>query len=1055
MSTNGSITRGPIAYMAGNSVASNLIMLAFLLGGFIMLHHIKQEVFPDTAEERIDISVSYPGASPEEVEDGVILAIEEAVRGIDGVEKLTSVANEGRASISIELVKGSDVMKAADDVQGAVDRVRTLPVDSEDPVVEVASRRRQVVSVILYGDTTTQNLYAFTEQLRDVLLQSRDVTQVEVTGLPDLEIEVAVPEANLRRYDLTLGEVAERIASSSLDLPGGAIKTEAGEVLVRLTEKRHLGSQFGEIPIIAMADGSRVLLKDIATITDGFEDSDRFATFDGKPSSMIEVYRVGNQTPIQVSEAVREQLELFQSELPDGIHTRIQNDRSEIYQQRLELLVKNGMLGLVLVLIVLGLFLEFRLAFWVMLGIPISFMGSFLLLPAMGVSINMITMFAYIIALGIVVDDAIIVGENIYHLHQDGMPFRQAAVQGAREVAMPVTFSILTNIVCFMPLFFIPGMIGRVFGMIPMVVGLAFAISLIESLFILPAHLGHQRDRRRRGVSRWLHGRQQAFSNAFRSWIENSYGPFLGRVLAWRYASMALAFAVLFIVLGYAISGRMGFDLFPKVEADFARASAVLPFGSPVDRTVALSERLIEAAYRAADGLGHPEIIDGIFTEIGRGGSHDMRMDVNLVDVAERDRLGISTDRFANAWREAIGEVAGVESLRVESDSGGPGGGRGITVQLSHRNLDTLQIAADELADELVGYSRVKEADSGFQPGKPQFDVTLTDLGRSLGLSARDVARQVRNAYYGAEAIRQQRGRSEILVMVRLPHEERSSQQTVEDLMIRTPTGNFVPLREVVATTSGRAFMSIDRTDGRRVVQVTADVVPRNEAHEVLNDLRTDVLPVMMDRYPGLTFSFEGRQAEMRDSLGSLKINFALAMLVVFGLLAIPFRSYLQPLIIMIAIPFGVVGAIIGHLIMGYSLSIISILGIVALAGVVVNGSLVLIDFTNHEHRVEGKPALEAIRSAAVQRFRPILLTTLTTFGGLAPMIFETSRQARFMIPMAISLGFGIVFGTVITLLIIPCLYMVLQDVRNFFVKLGWLRPIVPEMPEASAAAAS
>jgi len=1023
--------RGPIRWMAGHSVAANLIMLMCLVGGYLSLRNTKQEVFPDIELDAVRVAVQYPGASPEEVEKGIVLAIEEAVRGLDGVDEVTSLAREGGGTVTVELLLGADVQRLAQDIKSEVDRVRTFPEEAEEPQVSIVSRKRGVLSVALYGDAPDTVLHELGEQVRDHLVQDPAITQVELEGVPPLEISIEISQENLRRYGLTLGEVAARLRNASVELPGGGLKTKAGEVLVRIMERRDYGRDFAELPVITTADGSVVRLRDIATIDDSFEETDRYARFNGKPAVLVEVYRVGEQTPVEVSDAVRAQLGEIRAMLPPGIQADIRRDRSDIYRQRVDLLLKNGALGLTLVLLALGLFLEARLAFWVMMGIPISFLGSFLFLSGVGVTINMISLFAYIIALGIVVDDAIVVGENVYRYHQEGMPFLRAAVRGAREVAMPVTFSILTNIAAFLPIYFVPGTTGKIFKMIPIVVCIVFLISLAESLFVLPAHLGHHRDRRRRGLARWLHERQQAFSRGFRQWVANRYGPFLLLTLRHRYLTIAAAVGLLAVTLAYAWSGRLGFALFPVVESDRSEAEVLLPYGAPVETTEAVMQRLQKGAQQVIAACGHPELVEAIISDVGLSGSHSGRMRVELADAEVRDRI-MSTEAFTNRWREQVGDVAGVEYLKFASDAGGPGSrGRPVTVELSHRDIAVLELASRELADVLSTYPRVRDIDDGFQPGKPQLDFVVKAEGKSLGLTARAVAAQVRHAFYGAEVLRQQRGRNEIKVRVRLPEEDRSTEQTVTDLLLRTPAGTFVPLREVAAVRRGRAYTTIDRRNGRRVVQVSADIVPRSKAGEVLDDLAANVLPAMLQKHRGLSYSFEGHQADISESMGSLKVTFVLAMLAIYAMLAIPFRSYIQPAIVMVSIPFGVVGAIFGHLLMGYDLCIPSMFGIVALSGVVVNDSLVLIDFANRRRRDGGLAHQDAVHSAAIQRFRPILLTTVTTFGGLAPMIFETSRQARFLIPMALSLGFGILFATVITLVIVPSLFLAAEDVRR------------------------
>ncbi|MFP4105135.1 MAG: efflux RND transporter permease subunit [Phycisphaerae bacterium] len=1032
--------------MAGNSVAANLAMLVCLIGGLLAMWNVKQEVFPDIELDVVRVSVVYPSASPEEVEDGILLSIEEAVQGLEGVKEVISTANEGRGTVSIEALSGVDVDKLARDVESEVDRIDTFPEDAEEPEVETVVHDREVLSVMVYGGVDERALRRAANDIRDELLNHEGITKAEVGGVRDLEISVDVPIEQLRRYGLTLGEIADRVRAAALDVPGGGVKTSGGEILVRVKERREYGKEFARLPIITTSEGTEVLLGQIATkITDGFEDTDRSLLYNGQRAAEVEVYRVGDQTPMEVAAAVREKMPDVRDLLPPGVQTDIYRDRSDIYTQRVNLLMRNMGLGLLLVLVVLGLFLEVRLAFWVMMGIPISFLASFLLLPMFDVTINMISLFAYIIALGIVVDDAIVVGENTYHYHQEGLPFHIAAVKGAREVAVPVTFSILTNMVTFLPIYFIPGVMGNVFRMIPVVVCVVFAISLLECLFVLPAHLSHQKDRKRRGLSKWLHGRQQAFGRAFTGWVRKRYGPVLEQAMVHRYVTIAGAAALLIAVGAFAMSGRMGFSLFPKIESDFSQGSVVLPYGAPVEDTEDILERMRKGALKVIEESGHPELKDYIITDIGRSGSHTGQVRVGLADPDIRSEI-MSTEEFTQRWRKAVGEIAGVESLKFASDVGGPGGrGAPVTVELSHRDIDLLANASAELARQLDQYPRLKDVDDGFQPGKKQFDFRLLPQGKSLGLTARSIARQVRNAFYGIEAVSQQRGRDEIEIMVRLPEEQRISEQDIDEFLVRTPAGTFVPLREVAQYERGRAYTVINRKNGRRVVQVQADVTPRSKAGEVLADLKTSVLPELTSKYGGLSYSFEGHQADMRESLGSLRTSFIIAMLVIYGMLAIPFRSYIQPLIVMISIPFGIIGAVIGHLIMGYDLAIPSMFGIVALSGVVVNDSLVLIDFANRR-RKEGMDPHDAIVSAAIQRFRPILLTTLTTFGGLAPMIFETSRQARFLVPMAISLGFGLLFATFITLGLVPALYLAIEDLRRRLKRTWqWLYPPRPE----------
>ncbi|GAB4333823.1 MAG: efflux RND transporter permease subunit [Desulfobulbaceae bacterium] len=1017
--------------MAGHSVSANLLMLVLLIGGLIMGFRIEKDVFPDFDLDLVTITLPYPGASPEEVERGALLAVEEAIGDVDGIKKITSVAREGSGTVTVEIIEGEDVSRIAQEIRNEVDRITSFPEDMEDPTVVIPARQRAVVSLALYGDQPEAVLRELAETVRDRLLMDPFISRVEMEGVRDYEISIEIPQRTLRSLGLTIQDVAARVRAASVEVPGGAIRTETGDVLVRVAERRELGREFGGIPVISSRDGSMVRLEDIAEIRDDFEESDRYAVFDGLPAVLLDVYKVGDQSPVAVSEAVRARLDEINNLLPGGVRLAARSDRSEIYAQRLDLMLRNAYIGLGLVFILLALFLEPRLAFWVSLGIPVSFLGAMVLLPATGVSFNMVSMFAFIVTLGIVVDDAIVVGENVYHYRQRGIAWADAAVTGARDIATPVVFSVLTNMVTFMPMFFVPGFMGKIFKTIPVVVICVFFISLVESLFILPAHLGHGggSGRTPRLLTPIVHA-QQRFSTGFIRFVRGRYGPFLKFVLRWRYITFATGIALLILTFAFIKSGRLGFQLFPKPESDYALATAVLPFGSSVEQVGAIRKILEARGREVTDRLGGERLVEGVYSQVD-GNTARVRIYLTPPDVRP-----VSTAEVARRWREAVGDQPGLESLKFESDAGGPGRGPALSVELGHRDIGVLERAGRELAEALGAYPGVVDIDDGFTPGKPQIDFRVRPEAQSLGLRAADIARQVRQAYYGAEALRVQRGRNEVTVMVRLPRKERESEYYLEEMVLRAPDGSEIPLLQAVTVERTRADTSIERREGRRVITVSADVRPRSGAGRIMEALNSDVLPGLLQRYPQLTISYEGRQADRRESMQALLKGLGIALIVIFAMLAVPLNSYVQPLVIMAAIPFGVVGAVVGHVVMGYSLSVISLFGIVALSGVVVNDSLVLIDYANRRRR-GGAVAGRAIREAAVQRFRPIMLTTLTTFGGLSPMIFETSRQARFLIPMAISLGYGILFATLITLILVPSIYLIVDDIRSLFVRGG------------------
>ncbi len=1021
---DGEWEKGPIAWMARHSVAPNLLMFVLLVGGFYMSVTIKQEVFPEFDLDTVTITVPYPGASPEEVEQGVILAIEEAVRGVNGVEEVTATAREGAGIVSAELEEGADEQRIYQEIQQEVDRVTTLPEETESPEVVLSTRRRQVVDLAVYGDADETVLRDLAERVRDRLLQSPEITQIDIVPDRTFEVSIEVPLENLRAYGLTLEAIADKIGRASVETPGGSVKTAGGEILLRMRERRDWAQEFGEIPIVTSASGTELRVRDLGRVSDTFEETYQQFTYNGMTAVGLDVYRVGTQTPISVSDSVRNALEEAEGILPPGVNVDITHDRSDIYRQRLHLLLKNGFMGLTLVLVILTVFLEHKLAFWVTMGIPISFLGAFLFLPGMDITVNMISMFAFIIALGIVVDDAIVVGENVFEYRQEGMNLLEAAIKGARDVALPVTFSILTNIVAFAPLAFIPGFMGKVFSLIPRVVGAVFAISLVESLFVLPAHLAHSKRTSATPLGRAVHRFHNRISGSISLVIEHRFGPLLDLVLRLRYLTIATALAIVILVGGYVGSGRMGMVLMPKVEGDEVDATAVLPYGSPLARLEEVRDTLVNSLHQLTEQNGGDTLLDGIVAEI-----NDNRISVTGFLTAP-DVRPISTARVTELWRDDVGLIEGLESIRFQSDRRGPGSGKALTIELAHRDIDVLDRASTALAESLAQFGNVTDIDDGYTPGKQQLDFKMLAEGRSMNLTAAQVARQLRGSFYGAEALRQQRGRNEVKVMVRLPKEQRVSEYDIESFIVQTPNGKEVPLGQITKVERGRAYTVINRRDGRRTVSVTADVTPQSETEQVMATAQDTIMPDLIKLHPGLTYSFQGKQEDMRESLASLRSGFFLAILGIYALLGIPFRSYSQPLIVMTSIPFGIIGAVIGHLIMGYSLSVISMMGVIALSGVVVNDALVLIEYANRQ-RQKGASARKAIHMAGVRRFRPVLLTTITTFGGLAPMIFETSRQARFMIPMALSLGYGILFATLVTLLVVPCLYLVVEDAKN------------------------
>lgn len=1058
--------RGILAWMARNRVAANLLMLVLVVGGLFTLPSITQEVFPEFELDTVVVSVLYPGASPSEVEEGVVLAIEEAVRDVDGIKEVRATATEGAAAVSVELLLGVDQSRALADIKSAVDRITSFPEDIERPVVSLAVSRKEVLSIVVHGSTDEKSLRKLAEGVRDDLLNLPEIDVVELYAARPYEISVEVPREELRRYDLTLGQVAARVRASSVEMPGGGVKTAGGEVLVRTATRKDFGSEFEDVAVLSRPDGSQVRLGDIARIDDGFQDTDQEAYFNGQPAIMVKVFRVGDQTPIGISEVAKSYIAEKSPKLPPGIELSVWSDQSEIYADRIDLLRRNAQMGLILVMLVLGLFLEVGLAFWVTMGIPISFIGSLLLMPAFDASINMISLFAFIVTLGMVVDDAIVVGEAVYARRVLGVPPLQAAIEGAREVAMPVVFAVSTSMIAFAPMLFVPGPAGKFFRLIPLVVIAVLGISLIEALLVLPSHISHTggfltvirnillapvwivSPKAARAIPPWLHEKQQIFSRGVEVFIEKRYAPVLRAAVRNRYLTLATCVAIFLLTIGFVAGGRVKFTFMPKVDGDVVVADLRMPFGTAPAETRRILTRLVQTGQETLEELGgEARYSRGLFSQLGAtgilmgggpsgarglGGGHVAEAAIFLVPTDQRP---FDSRKLSEIWRRKVGDIPGAESLKF-TFSMGPSAGSPIDVELEHKDLEVLEQAASELAVELGKYPGVFAIDSGFSGGKEQLDVSLKPEARALGLSELDLARQLRDSFYGAEAVRQQRGRDELRVFVRLPREERQSEYDYESLMLRTGNGGEIPLAEAVEFERGRSYTQIKRRESRRIVNVTADVDGTTaNANEIVAALEKEVLPRISEKYHGLGYTYGGEQREQGRSMESLKSGFGFSAMAIFALLAVAFRSYLQPLIIMSVIPFGLVGAVIGHVALGYDLSLMSMMGVVALSGVVVNDSLIMVVAVN-EFQASGMTRMEALLAGGQRRFRPIILTSLTTFFGLSPMILETSVQARFLIPMAISLGFGVLVATFITLLLVPAVYAVSEDFRA---GAGWL----------------
>ncbi|MGB0743986.1 MAG: efflux RND transporter permease subunit [Opitutales bacterium] len=1013
-----------LAWMARKSIAANLLMLLLIIGGFWTALNIQKEVFPAFELDTVSVRVNYPGAAPAEVEQGILQPVEEAIRGVQGIREISSTAFEGSGRVQIELIAGANRMKVFQDIDQAVTRIRTFPDDIEEPNVSLLSRQRDVMEIGLYGPVDVWTLRQLAEELRVRLLAEEGLTQVEINRVPDFMTHVEIPRNRLREYGLTLADVAAVIRNSSNDVPAGAIETSAGEILVRMKERKQWAREFAEIKILTGENGAEITLGEIAEVRDGFEEYGFHSQFNQQPSVEIEIFRIGKQSPLDIEKTVLRVMEEFSATAPEGVQLRIDSNRAQDFRERLTRLLKNGLMAIIIVLAILSLFLEFRLAFWVMMGMTTSFVGAMLFLPMLGVSINMISMFAFLIALGIVVDDAIVVGENIYEYRQNGMSLIEAAIHGVRDISGPVIFSILTNVVAFIPLLFIPGTMGKFWWPIPAVVVTVLLVSLFEALFILPAHLGHVSKRRRSRILDAIHSLQQKFSNSFSRFVDTYYRQALTFCLRHRYITISAAIALFLVVGGYARSGHMGMIFMPEVSAHEIEAGVRLPVGTTREQAAKVAEAITQASVDMFEAHDLHKQAEGIKTNVR--GENFIDVEIVLKPLAERT---MRAKEIITLWRDNIGEIEGVNQITFESERG-PGSWRqDIVVDLSHNNIKTLEQATAAFVERMEAYEKTINVNDNYNRGKKQLDLKLLPEGRLLGLTSDEVGQQVRDAFFGSLALRQLRGINEIEVRVKLPEEERQALDNLENLVIRTSSGIEVPLMEIAEVEMTEAFSSINRRDGRRVVSVGMDVEPARDVGQIIEAIEKSEIIQLQADFPGLTYSFEGSQSAMRDSTKALKGSYILAMLVIYSLLAVAFGSYIQPLIVMIAIPFGIIGGVIGHILMGFDLSLISLMGMIALSGVVVNDSLIMVDFANKNRKKQS--AFDAITQAGVRRFRPIILTTLTTFGGLTPIILETSRQATYLIPMAISLGFGIVFATAIILILVPSLYLALDDIAQ------------------------
>lgn len=1062
-----------------NTPAMNTMMVALLMLGGFCVWNMRREVFPEFELEIVLVSVPYPGASPEEVEEGICQKIEEAVRSVDGIKKQTSVAKEGVGSVVLELHTHRDPQRVLNEVRSEVDRIPSFPLLAEDPEVQQITLRQPAITVGVVGPEdpspdAERRLRDITELVRDDLMRLPVVSQANIKGAKDYQIDIEIPEATLRRHGLTLQQVAQIVRRENLELPGGTIRTESQDILVKGENKSTVGAEIARLPIITQSGGVVLTLEDLGTVRDEFTDIESYTRINGQPGMAISVERTSTEDLLAMTDAVHAYVK--EKRLPPGYSLLTWGDRSVEVRDRLDLLWENGWQGLALVVVTLALFLNLRLAFWVALGIPISVLGACAVLYFTGQTLNMLTTFTFVMALGIVVDDAIVIGENIHAHRLMGKGPMQAAIDGTFEVAGSVAASVATTIIAFLPLAFVSGVMGKFIAVMPLTMISILVFSLFESVLVLPCHLAHESEgrgplafcRRMHGrlplLARWtlglpllaIGGLLEIFAyplsrlNQLVDWLnirtdwlldfvgDRLYMPLLKRSLGNPAVAASVAVSLLLIAVGLVVGQFVPFVVFPKLDTNTIEANVVFPDGTPAAVTDAATRRLEEAMQRvnersAARGeplltltrrsVGYVTISAGAVMEMQSSGSHLGSVTAELRDVSQRT---INSQQVLAQWREEADEFPGAESLTFGAEEHGPGGSP-IEFKLLARteHMADLEAAVEETKQRLAQYPGVFDITDDSSPGKWEFRLKVKKDAQAMGVPLEQLAQTVRAAYYGEEVMRLQRGRHEVKLMVRYPREDRRSLAEFDQIRIRGEDGAERPLTEVADVDVGRSYSEINRVNQLRSITVTADLdEAKANARAIVAALQSEFMPELLSRYPEVSVRWEGQQEQTKESLESLMIGLSIALLAMFALLTFEFNSYFQPLLIMAIIPFGIVGAVFGHAVMGLPLTLFSMFGLVTLTGVVVNDSIVLIDFINHRVR-EGMPLEQALVESGRRRLRPIVLTSMTTIAGLFPLVLETSFQAQILIPMAVSICFGLGLSTILVLVLVPTFYRV------------------------------
>jgi multidrug efflux pump subunit AcrB len=1036
---------GLIGWFTKNPVAANLLMLFIIVAGAISASTISKDMFPRTDRNIVQVSAVYPGAAPVEVEKGVILPIESALQGLSGVKEMRSKASRDLASIELDIEPSQDINEVMARIEDRISSILNFPDDLEKPSVSKFEDISWVTGVAVSGPLDEFQRKELGQEIRDELLELSQVKKVILWGVDDYEISIEVKEQRLRELNMTLAEVAKVVRESSLDLPAGMIRSDSGNILVRTEGKAYSGEQFENLVLRSYADGSQLLISDVATVRDTFQESSTFVHFDKESAVTLGIFSLEDQNLLAIDEAVKSYIEKKSETLVDGLTIEQFEPLSFHLRGRLDMMLSNLAMGAILVAVVLTLFLNVQVGFWVLLGIPVSFLGAFWLMPInpYPVTVNVLSLFAFIMVLGIVVDDAIVIGESIYTEAQqkaakvlgnnkNGVFTARIedVIEGAKKVAIPSTIGVLTTMAAFAPMLFIGGVVAGFQEAIAVVVILCLIFSLIESKLILPAHLVGMKVG---GVSqsrfKFIGKMQAQVDKALKHFIANKYQPALAYCLKRRYLTVSFFLGLLIIAGGAVNSGIAKFEFFPNVPSDTVRAEVIVYDGTSASSMADILTTIEGAAYRVDESYRqqYPEgkgLVKHLLFYAGSDTSGTFIVSL----VPSEDRL-ISSLTFEKLWREEVGQLPNVRKQRYFASTNA-GGGAKISFQLSGSNPEQLLQASDRLQNKLAQYNGVFDIYNSQGTGGREIQISLKPYASQIGISLADVGRQVRQAFYGEEVQRIQRGVDRVKVMVRYPKDERDSVASLENLLIRTKSGQAIQIGQVADIKLGQGLSTISRTDRKRTVDVTADVdSSKVQTGTVVSDITDNFIPKLLEQYPQVEFDLGGSTKEENTLIMRTMIGFAAALFLIYGLLAVPLRSYVQPLVIMSVIPFGFIGAVVGHILFGISLNMLSILGLVALAGVVVNDSLILVEFINRRQGA-GETMDNSIMSAGKQRFRAIVLTTLTTFVGLLPMLFETSMQAQFVIPMAISLSFGIVFATTMTLILVPCCYRIVYDLK-------------------------